>query len=252
MKKQNLTIALAMVCGLAFFPACASMPDSLIWKNDETGAPQPLAKRPADNEPDAEITPVSLNGEKVNPITQEEAVKTALSRPKVVKVEELSQDSKKQYFDVVDERSQTALAPVIDPAARPIRVVTYDNNSVQKDYPMRFGVAWNRVVESILDLPLEVVDRSSGVIITGWIYDESRSGDGMLSLNPLAGMERKIRYKYTVRILDRGNLTQLKVVPFAESIKGQRWEGAKASILITNRLFDRLEKELAVPLPSEQ
>jgi hypothetical protein len=248
MKKHTallVTVALALSLLIS---GCASLSDTLIWKNDETGSKQ-VKKGQTDKS--GEVTPPGLEAERVNPIASDDSVKTALSRPKVVKVEESSQaGAGRPYFDVIDERTQGSLAPVIDAGAKPVRTVIYDNNSVQKDYPIRFGVAWNRVIEGLLDTPLDTVDRSSGVIITGWIYDERKEA-GVMTLTPFGGGEKKVRYKYTIRALDRGNVTQIKVVPFAEVIQSQRWEKAKPSIMVTNRMFERIEKELAVPLPFE-
>ena len=227
---------------------CASLTDTLIWKNDETG---PKQAQKGHTDKSDEVTPSGLETERVNPIAPDDAVKTALSRPKVVKVEEsASAGAARPYFDVIDERASGSLAPMIDAGAKSVRTVIYDNNAVQKDYPIRFGVAWNRVIEGLLDTSLDTVDRSSGVIITGWIYDERKSASGM-TLDPFGGSEKKVRYKYTIRALDRGNVTQIKVVPFAEVVQGQRWEKAKPSLLVTNRMIERIEKELAVPLPFE-
>jgi hypothetical protein len=248
MKKHTTLFATVALAFSLLINGCASLTDTLIWKNDETG---PKQTKKGQTDKSGEITPPGLETERVNPIASDDSVKTALSRPKVVKVEESSQaGAGRQYFDVIDERAQGALAPVIDAGAKPVRTVIYDNNSVQKDYPIRFGVAWNRIIEGLLDTPLDTLDRSSGVIITGWIVDE-RKNVGGLSLAPLVGGETRVRYKYTIRALDRGNVTQIKVVPFAETVQGSKWEKAKPSLIVTNRMFERIEKELAVPLPFE-
>jgi hypothetical protein len=244
-KALSATTALAISLLIG---GCSTLADTLIWKNDGTG---PRQGKKGQVEKTVEVTPPGLEAERVNPIASDDSVKTALSRPKVVKVEESSQaGAGRPYFDVIDERAQGSLAPVIDAGAKPVRTVIYDNNSAQKDYPIRFGVAWNRIIEGLLDTPLETVDRSSGVIITGWIVDERKTVGG-LSLAPLLGGETKVRYKYTIRALDRGNVTQIKVVPFVEVVQSQRWEKAKPSLVVTNRMFERIEKELAVPLPFE-
>ena len=229
---------------------CESLPSGLIWKNED--ADRTHAKR--QSEKGEEVSPARLETRPVSPITPEDAQRTALSRPKVVKVQEVGNRSgaNKSYYDVVDERSQATLAPVIDESARPTRIVTYDNNAIQKDYPMRFGVVWGRIIESLLEMPLDTVDRSSGIITTGWIYDQRANAGDLLSLNPFNLAQTKVRYRYTVRVLDRGDMTQIRVVPFAEVVTGTRWDYAKPSLIITNRMFERLEQELAVPLPSER
>jgi len=256
MRRQNIPVIIRVfsitALGAALFfgaQGCASLPEKLIWKNDD--ADQTKIER--DRSKESEVTPKGLESGHETPITSEEARRTALSRPKVVNIEDLdSKQTNKKYFDVVDKRSEANLAPVIDKTARAVRVVTYDNNSVQKDYRMRFGVVWGRVIEALLELPLNTVDRSSGVIVTDWIYDEANAARGLLSFNPLGSQQLKIRYKYTIRILDRGNLTQIKVVPFAQVVKDRQWAPVKASIVVTDRMFSRVDRELAVPLPSER
>ncbi|MBF0292103.1 MAG: hypothetical protein HQK86_08100 [Nitrospinae bacterium] len=244
---KALFLITALTVGL-MASGCASLSDTLIWQNEDTGSKQ--GKKGAVDK-SGEIIPAGLEGERVNPIASDDSVKTALSRPKVVKVEESTAvGAGRSHFDVIDERAQGSLAPVIDAGAKPVRTVTYDNNSMQKDYPIRFGVAWNRVIEGLLDTPLDTVDRSSGLIITGWILDERKDTAGM-TITPFGGADKKVRYKYTVRALDRGNVTQIKIVPFAETVQGQRWEKARPSLLVTKKMFERIERELAVPLPFE-
>ena len=253
MKTRTLPLRAAGLAA-AFFAfslaGCESLPDSLIWKNPD--ADQTRASR--DQAKPSEITPRGLEGGMATPISEEEARRTALSRPKVVSVEEPGKSkTDKKYFDVVEERQQTEPAPAIDEAAHPVKIVTFDNNSVQKDYPMTFNVAWGRVMEAVLELPLSTVDRSSGLIVTDWVRDESAAGAGGLAgLNPFAGSAQIVRYKYTIRVLDRGGMTQIKVVPHAQIISGQQWSPARPSLTVTGRMFTRIERELAVPLPGER
>ncbi len=247
MKRMFTSIACAL--GAAFIvigQGCASLPDQLIWKNED--ADQTAAKRKNDEQ--SEVTPEKLKTGLSSPITSDDAKRTPLSRPKVVKTELLgNEQGGKKYFDVVDKRPDIELAPETDPNANPVRVVTYDNNSVEKDYRLRFGVVWGRLIEAMLKLPLDTVDRSSGIIITGWIIDRSGPNDVM---NFLGGGDNNIRYKYTIRVLDRGSMTQIKVIPFAQQVKSRRWSTAKPSIIVTNRLFSRIDRELSVPLPNER
>ncbi|MGK7345665.1 MAG: DUF3576 domain-containing protein [Candidatus Nitrospinota bacterium M3_3B_026] len=241
---------IALAALFAFSAGCESLPQKLVWKNEETDKTAP--RRGSD--PGGEtVAPAGLLKAPASPITPEEARRTALSRPKVVKIQEMGDGagSGSSYYDVVEEKSSEALAPTIDENARPVRVVTYDNNAVEKDYLLSFGVVWERMLEAFLDMPLETVDRSSGIIITDWIYDE-KSEKGLLALSPLSALEIKIRYRYTIRALDRGVMTRVMVVPFAQVIEGRRWAPARPSIVITNRLFDRIDSELAVPLPRER
>ncbi len=231
--------------------ACESLPDKLIWKNEDSSA----ARQKRDRNRTEELSPAGLKeSATTSPITTEEARKTALSRPKVIKVEDLAnQDgSQTKYFDVVDERASETLAPTIDESARAFKIITYDNKAVAKEFRLRFGTAWERALEGLLSIALNTVDRSSGIITTEWIYDEP-SGSGGPSLNPF-GSDRRLRYKYTVRILDKGASTQIKVVPFMQVLSkgGSGWKPALPSLMVTDRLFDQIEKELMIPLPNER
>ncbi|MBI5814729.1 MAG: hypothetical protein HZB29_03875 [Nitrospinae bacterium] len=249
---RNAALILAAAFTMAGTSSCASMTDSLIWKTEDADKPMPGKPAQAKQEKAAEITPVGLEETRINPISPEETARTALSRPKVVKVEEagLGNGANKRYFEVVDEKAQTPSGAAVDEGAKPTRVVTYDNNSVLKEYNLKFGVAWNRIVDTVVDLPLTTLDRSSGMILTGWIYDERKDKDALISINPFGG-DAVIRYRYNVRIADKGASVQIKVVPFTEVFKGTRWEEAKPNIVVTDRLFKRLERELAIPLASE-
>lgn len=200
-----------------------------------------------------EITPKGLEKGMSTPISPRDSNATALSRPKIVKVEEIEdRRSGKKYFDIVDDRGKSSsLAPKVDKSARAIRVTTFENNSVQKDYAMRFGIVWARVLESFLELPLNVVDRSSGIIITDWITDLAGARAGM-SLSLFDAKDKIVRYRYTIRILDRGALTQIKVIPFTQVAKDKRWDSAKPSLSVTESMFQRIERELRIPLPSER
>lgn len=201
-----------------------------------------------------EISPKSLEKGMSTPISPEGSGGTALSRPKIVKVQEIeNQKSGRKYFDVVDSRGKSsALAPLVDKSAKAVRITTFDNNSVQKDYPMRFGIVWERVLESFLELPLNVVDRSSGIIITDWITDRASAASG-LSLRVFGAKDKIVRYKFTIRILDRGNLTQIKVIPFTEEVaKDKSWVSAKPGLMVAEAMFLRVERELRIPLPSER
>jgi hypothetical protein len=247
MKRNNL-LAVAALLSMIGGSACQTLPQKLIWENDEVGPTGAAAAVQKENE----VTPAGLINEPVNPITAEEARRTVLSRPKAVKVEDLRGQGKggNKYYDVVDQRAEQTLAPVIDQAARPYRITTFDNNAVAKDYTLRFGSAWERTLEAVLEIPLNTIDRSSGIVTTEWVYDENPA-DKAMSMNPF-GDTRRVRYKYTVRVMDKGNGTQIKVVPFAQTLSTGGWRDAKPSLLITEEMFQRIERELIVPVPSER
>ncbi len=245
----KICAVMAMAAIVFFGGACSSTSDKNSGKNGDANQ----ARLKTDK--GAEVTPKSLETGLSSPISAEDSGETPLSRPKIVKVQEIDNPkSRKKYFDVVDERAKSgALAPPVDNSAKAIRITMFDNNSIQKDYPMRFGIVWERALESFLELPLHAVDRSSGIIITDWITDTDRTGSGGdLSLRLFGAKDKIVRYKYTIRIMDRGDITQIKVIPFTQVTKGKNWIAAKPGLSVAEAMFHRIESELRIPLPSER
>ncbi len=231
------------------FTGCSSIPEGLIWKNED--ADQTKSKR--EQEKGAEVVPGGLEEEPTSPISPADAKRTALSRPKVVSVKELgAKRTGSKYFEIVKDQADETLVPVIDSSARPVKVITYDNNAIQKEYTLPFDVVWSRIIESLLELPINTVDRSSGIIVTSWVLDTTYAGKGLLSLNIIGAGKAPVRYRYTIRVMDRGELTRIMVVPFAQTIKSNRWSNAKPSIIITELMFKRIDSELSIPLASER
>jgi len=247
LKIGAVTIATAIVFSLG---ACSSTSD----KHSENG--RSVSHAGAKSDKGAEVTPKSLETGLSSPISAEDSGGTALSRPKIVKVQEIDNPkSGRKYFDVVDDRAHKdkPLAPLVDKSVRAIRITMFDNNSIQKDYPMRFGIVWERALESFLELPLHAVDRSSGIIITDWITDTDRaSAKDFLSLRIFGAKDKIVRYKYTVRIIDRGDITQIKVIPFTQVTKGKNWITAKPGLSVAEAMFRRIESELSTPVPSKR
>jgi hypothetical protein len=246
----KIYMVMATVAILISGGACSSISDKVLGKSGD--ADQAQVKD--DQSEGVEITPKGLEKGMSTPISTRDSNATTLGRPKIVKVEEIKdRRSGKKYFDIVDDRGKnSSLAPKVDKSARAIRVTTFENNSVQKDYAMRFGIVWARVLESFLELPLNVVDRSSGIIITDWITDRAGARAGM-SLSLFDAKDKIVRYKYTIRILDRGAMTQIKVIPFTQVSNNKKgWASAKPSLSVTESMFQRIERELRIPLPSER
>jgi hypothetical protein len=141
---------------------------------------------------------------------------------------------------------------VIDEPARAIRAITYDDNSIAKDFPISFGILWERIIEGVINMPISTIDRSSGVIATTWMYDQRTNKSMLDSLSPF-GSNPRVRYKYVLRVVDMGNITRVRVVPFAQTIAaGVGWTGAKASLLVSEKFFERIEKELMIPVSSRR
>ncbi|HJM82615.1 MAG TPA: DUF3576 domain-containing protein [Nitrospinota bacterium] len=187
----------------------------------------------------SEVTPSDLKGGIDTPITPEREHITAVSRPSITNVEEKGISGLgKKYFDVVDEQKNASLTPSIDKAALPIRTITLSDNSQSKDFKMRYGVVWERLMGAMLQLPLVSVDRSSGIIITDWKVDLDSQNSN------------QIRYKYTIRVMDKGVGTRIRVIPFLEIMKNYNWQSGRPNLIVTKRMFYRIEQELKIPVPS--
>jgi len=239
------TLLLSLVLLLSV-TGCESVSDSLVWKNDR-GSDKTGENR-AEQRKEDEVTPYSLEKNRVNPISEEQVRASAMTRPKVVRIDDMGGGTVrggKKHFDVVDARTAKT-GGVVDTSARAVRAITYDNNAVAKEFALGFDIIWERTVEAMLTTPLATVDRSSGIITTAWLYDQRKNKS--LTSAFLSGAAR-LRYKYTIRVLDLGYSTQIMVIPFINVLAGPGgWTEAKPSIAVTDRFFERLEKELMLPI----
>lgn len=233
----------SILCISLFIAGCSE-----IFVPVKAGSNPKAESKKGKNEND--VSPSGLAKSPVNPIAPAQARRTSVSRPKIVMVQDMTEGdaSKRKYFDVVDKTRELDNEPAEDESARPIRIVTYDNNAIQKSYPMEFGKAWRRALEAMLEMPLNTVDKSSGVITTEWVYDKAKGSNDILSFAMLGSKTASVRYKYTVRILDGGSFTAIKVVPFAQVRKAQQWDTALPNIVVTKKMFERIELELRTPL----
>ncbi len=222
----------------------------MIWdsKKDSKKAPS------TSDENMPEVAPEGIDKNRTNPISPPEESRTSVSRAKIVSVQKFGEDEQgqRQYFEVIDETKEQMGKAKADPLAQPVRIVIYDNNSIQKDYPMEFGVAWGRTLEAMLDMPLSTIDKSSGIITTAWLYDKAKVDSGSAAMSFLTSTSAPVRFKYTVRLLSRGGMTQIKVVSHAEVRKAQQWATVRAKLVVTEKLFDRIELELRTPIFSDR
>lgn len=201
-----------------------------------------------------EVAPEGIDKNQTNPISPPEESRTSVSRAKIVSVQKFGEDEQgqRQYFEVIDETKKQIGKAKADPLAQPVRIIIYDNNAIQKDYPMEFGVAWGRTLEAMLDMPLSTIDKSSGVITTAWVYDKAKLDSGSATMSFLTSVSAPVRYKYTVRLLSRGGMTQIKVVSHAEVREAQQWATVRPKLVVTEKLFDRIELELRTPIFSDR
>jgi hypothetical protein len=118
------------------------------------------------------------------------------------------------------------------------------HNALTRTFNIGFDEAWNGVVDTMMPLNLVAIDKSSGVLITGWIQDERLKNQKNLTSGLFGDIARFVRYKYVVRVSDMGGSTKLTVVPFAQVSKNRRWHQGKPSVVITEKLMRKLIKKM--------
>jgi hypothetical protein len=117
-------------------------------------------------------------------------------------------------------------------------------NALTKTYPLPYGTVFDTVLESILYLPIETVDKSAGIITTGWKRDTDLTKEALVAINVFGDGVRLVRYKYSVRVYDRGEKTKITVIPFAQVTKNRRWIDGNPSVAITEKLMQKIIQEM--------
>ncbi len=114
---------------------------------------------------------------------------------------------------------------VVPPPPVEARESSLGVNALARTFALPYDAAWGKVLEVMLAAPLTVVDKSSGVMITEWMIQQS-AGGGM-SFGLFGDGQRVIRYKYAVRVYDRGGSAEVVIIPYAQYTGGRQWIDAK-------------------------
>ena len=116
-----------------------------------------------------------------------------------------------------------------------------ERNIISRDYSLPFERSWNGAIEFFLNTPLTSVDKSSGVIITEWIYG-NQSRKKMEITDPFSGGKRKTRHRYTVWIRDiNGKTTVTVATSFQKAVAGAGWISSPPKSEITTVLLEHLD-----------
>ena len=118
------------------------------------------------------------------------------------------------------------------------------HNALMRLFNVPFEDTWNGVVETMMPLNLSAIDKSSGVLITGWIQKNRQINETDAALGVFGDVTRFVRYKYIVRVSDVGGGTKVTVVPFAQITKNRRWHQGKPSVVISEMLMRKLIKKM--------
>ncbi|GMT41800.1 MAG: hypothetical protein IEMM0002_0211 [bacterium] len=107
-------------------------------------------------------------------------------------------------------------------------------------FPVEFDTGWDNILEAMLDLPLMSVDKSSGILITGWINNKGVPKKRAASINIFGGSSKLVRYKYVVRVYDLGAVSKVKVIPFTQVMENRRWRVADPEVMVSEKLMKRI------------
>lgn len=118
------------------------------------------------------------------------------------------------------------------------------HNVLTRAFNAGFDEVWDGVVETMMPLNLSAIDKSSGVLITGWIQDSSFESQKAFMQGIIGDAIRFVRYKYIVRVVDEGVSTRVTVVPFAQVSKNRRWHQGKPAMVITEMLMRKFIEKM--------
>ncbi len=154
-----------------------------------------------------------------------------------------------ELVEETGEKEPAADYPVPDRLKKkkePIDALPSDvgHNALMRLFNVPFEDTWNGVVETMMPLNLSAIDKSSGVLITGWIQKDRQINEANAALGIFGDVTRFVRYKYIVRVSDVGGGTKVTVVPFAQVSKNRRWHQGKPSVVISEMLMRKLIKKM--------
>jgi len=117
-------------------------------------------------------------------------------------------------------------------------------NALSKTYNMPFDKLWDEILEIMLSLPIENIDKNSGIILSGYTENMTGLEAAATQINPFSDGSRLVRYKYTVKLYDYGDSSEVVVIPFAQVSKNRRWHEGKPAVEITKKLMRIIVRRL--------
>ena len=226
---KNMFIRIAFVTAIPLLIAgCGTLlPDRLVYPND-------MKSMEDEKKKEKEIAPSSM-------VIAEEKNKAEPAVSKKAELVDETQEKEPNAFDYphpVPDRLKKKESS-IDALKSDV-----GHNALMRLFNVTFEETWNSVVETMMPLNLSAIDKSSGVLITGWIQDERLVNQANVTSGILGDVVRFVRYKYIVRVSDLGGGTRVTVVPFAQVSKNRRWHQGKPSVVITEKLMRKLIKKM--------
>jgi hypothetical protein len=239
------TFVLPFFLGIAISMAgCSMFPDRLIYPNDmKTVKPKKetvtVKAEPAEGE-GIEVVGDEQAGEEASP--GEEVVFGSAAKPAEVVGKEDEAPDYANYSEkegkILTQRERKRLSKV------KAHKSGKGYNALTKTFPIGYDQLWDDAVETMLFLPLKTIDKSSGIIVSDWTMNRDISSAAMAASNIFGDGIRIIRYKYTVRIYDRGDSAEITVIPFAQVSKSRRWHEAKPAMAITEKLMRKIIRKV--------
>ncbi len=110
-------------------------------------------------------------------------------------------------------------------------------NALTRTFDVEYPKGWDKTLEAMFVLPVMSVDKASGVIITDWIVDKPAYDGG---LNLFGSGVRSVRYKYLVKVYDRGGKTEVSVASQAQYSGSGGWISGTPKVIVSERLMKRI------------
>jgi len=117
-------------------------------------------------------------------------------------------------------------------------------NALAITFNKNFEQTWDKVLEVMLTHNLTSIDKSGGVMITGWIQDKRLLDAKSVASGIIGDTVRFVRYKYVVRLKEGGGSTEVTVIPFAQVTKSRRWHQGTPSVAIAKKLMRKIVKKM--------
>ncbi len=255
------TKAALILCATALLTAsCGSVLPDKLWYPNEPSAPPPKKEQKADapkpapavekppqaapvEEPDAPLEEgdAVIFGEAPKNTAAASGTATAAA-PVAAGTSPQASDDKASVKDK-PERQANPLAMIMPPPdKKPVplppveaRDSSLGVNALTRTFAMPYNDAWEKTMEVMLGAPLIAVDKSGGIMITEWMVQQ-RMGGG-IGAGLFGDGQRTVRYKYAVKLYDRGGNTEVAVIPYTQFTEGRQWLDGKPRRIISEHLM---------------